>query len=196
MRSRVLLGVGAWLLGATSATAGSLFAVGQLGHGLLAEPSKQLSIAVVKADLAREKHARENSERAVASPSPARSRAKRHRVKHKHSLSHSPSPVRTSSTPDSSPSPAPSSSAAIVLTSADGSVAAVCEPGGAYLVYWSPQPGFEADDVVRGPAQVARVVFSNDTSGILMRVTCSDGNPVEQLSNAWHDDGGESGHDN
>jgi hypothetical protein len=193
VRSRVLLGVGAWLLGAVCATAGSLYAVGQLGHGLLAQPTKQLSVAVVNADLAREKHpgSQESSRKAAAPGHPSKSRAPRHRTKH------SPAPVGTPVTAPPSPSPAPSSAAAIVLTSSDGSAAAVCEPGGAYLVYWSPQPGFEADDVTRGPAAVASVVFSNDSGGILMRVSCRDGVPVKQLSSAWRDDGGgDSGHDN
>ncbi len=190
MRSRVLLGVGAWLLGATSATAGSLYAVGQLGHGLLAVPSKQLSAAVVNADLAREKHARESSASPAASSHRPKSRPARHRTTHR------AGPVKTHVTDPPSPSPAPSTDAAIVLTSADGSAAAVCEPSGAYLVYWSPQPGFEADDVVRGPAAVASVVFSNDSGGILMRVSCRNGVPVRQLSKAWTDDGAGSGHDN
>ena len=190
MRLRVLLGVGAWLLGAVSATAGSLYAVGQLGAGLLTEPTKQLSVAVVNADLARVRHARENSQRAVQPPSPSTTRVHRHRPKPQ------PRPARTTSTPAPSPGAAPSSAAAIVLTSPDGSAAAVCEPSGAYLVYWSPEPGFEADDVVRGPAAVASVVFSNDSGGILMRVVCRDGDPVKYLSDAWRDDNGGSGHDN
>jgi hypothetical protein len=84
-----------------------------------------------------------------------------------------------------------------VLTSSDGSAAAVCQPGGAYLVYWSPEPGFEIDDVVRGPAAVASVVFRNDSGGIVLRVSCRDGVPVKSLSAAPPDDsGGGTGHDN
>lgn len=185
MKSRVLLGAGAWLLGATSATAGSLYAVGQLGHGLLAVPTKQLSVAVVNADLAREKVPRENVTKAVASPRRSKTRPARHQTARPHPTS------RTSTEPARSTSPAPRSDSAIVLTSPDGSAAAVCEPGGAYLVYWSPQPGFEADEVRRGPSAVASVVFGNASGGILMKVACRDGVPVKYLSNAWSgDDGG------
>ena len=72
-----------------------------------------------------------------------------------------------------------------MLESADGSVTATCEPGGAYLIYWVPDQGFEADDVVRGPAAVASVVFQNTTSSIVMRVSCSGGQPV---LNTGHDE--------
>jgi hypothetical protein len=58
---------------------------------------------------------------------------------------------------------------------------ASCESAGAYLQYWSPDQGFEADDVVRGPAAVASVVFQNTTSSIVMRVSCSAGKPVAHI---------------
>jgi hypothetical protein len=57
----------------------------------------------------------------------------------------------------------------------------VCESGGAYLSYWSPQPGFEAGNVVRGPAAVASVVFESSSSGITLQVTCQGGVPVKKL---------------
>jgi hypothetical protein len=58
---------------------------------------------------------------------------------------------------------------------------ATCESAGAYLLYWSPDQGFEADDVIRGPAAVASVTFQNLTSGIVMRVSCSGGTPIAHV---------------
>jgi len=62
---------------------------------------------------------------------------------------------------------------------------AKCLPGGAYLVYWSANVGYQVDGVVRGPAQVASVTFENTTTAETMRVTCQGGTPVAHL---WHDE--------
>ena len=73
MRSRVLIGAGAWLLGAVAATAGSLYAVDQLGQGLLAQHTKQVSVAMVNAELAQDGASRPARRRRRASrrqPSP------------------------------------------------------------------------------------------------------------------------------
>jgi hypothetical protein len=169
VRSRVLLGVGAWLLGATSATAGSLYAVGQLGNSLLAVSTKQMSVEMVNSDLAQE-----NSRHPVPLPSSTQPSGPRH--------------IKKSATPGHSASPGTSSSAGTLLTSPDGSAEAVCTTSGAYLSYWSPQPGFEVDDVVRGPAAVASVIFRGASGGIKMNVSCDGGVPVKRLVNAgWSD---------
>ena len=54
MSARFLAGVGAWLLGAAAATAGSLLAVSALGQGLAPAPSQQLTVAAVNHALASE----------------------------------------------------------------------------------------------------------------------------------------------
>jgi hypothetical protein len=186
VRSRLLLGASAWLLGATSATAGSLYAVNLLGNSLLSAPSRQMSVEMVRADLAQE-----NAQR--ARPLPARHEPRRSRQSsHKARTHERPATSRTS--PSQSASPAPtSSSAGVFLSSADGGAEAVCEAGGAYLLYWTPQTGFEADQVTRGPAAVASVVFREDSGGILMQVSCRGGVPVKKLTSVGSDDGG--GHD-
>lgn len=183
VRSRVLLGVGAWLLGATSATAGSLYAVGQLGNSLLTVPARQMSVAMVNADLAHE-----DAQRAVPLPT-ATSRSRQHK---RARVSRSGHALKA---PASSPSAtqAPSSSAGVLLTSPDGSAEAMCTSAGAYLSYWSPQSGFEADDVMRGPAVVASVIFRGISGGIKMKVSCSGGVPVKRLVDlgwrgGWHDE--------
>jgi hypothetical protein len=184
MRSRVLLGVGAWLLGATSATVGSLYAVGQLGNSLLAVPTRQLSIAMVNADLAHEKASRAvsaSAARQLGNDDPARpqpqpkSKSPRSRVSPSESASLGPS----SSTP-----------AGEFLASSAGGAEAVCQPAGAYLVYWTPQSGYEADDVTRGPAAVASIVFRGGNGDVLMQVFCQGGVPADRLRNL-----GGPGHD-
>lgn len=175
VRSRVLLGVGAWVLGATSATAGSLYAVGQLGNSLLAVSTKQISVGMVNSDLAHEE-----SRQAAPLPSATHSSAD-------HRRDRAGGPDRVKASP--SASQAPSSSAGVLLTSPDGSAEAVCTAGGAYLSYWSPQPGFEADDVQRGPAAVASVIFRSVSGGIKMNVSCVGGVPVKRLVNVgWHNE--------
>jgi eukaryotic-like serine/threonine-protein kinase len=62
--------------------------------------------------------------------------------------------------------------------SADGSVMATCQSAGAYLLYWSPDQGFVADNVNRGPANPASVVFRGSGGGVVMQVTCSGGTPT------------------
>jgi hypothetical protein len=52
-------------------------------------------------------------------------------------------------------------------------VVAHCVGNAAYLVYWSPTPGFRAEDVNRGPAPEARVSFDSSTREIKIRVTCT-----------------------
>jgi hypothetical protein len=180
VRSRVLLGVGAWLLGATSATAGSLYAVGQLGNSLLAVSASQMSVANVNADLAREQ-----ANRAASLPT-ATDQPK------DHDRARANKPGHLKKTPASSPSPTatPSSSQGVLLTSPDGSAEAICTSAGTYLSYWTPLPGFEADDVVRGPSAVASVIFrAASGGGIKMIVSCDGGVPVKQLVNVrWRDE--------
>lgn len=159
--------MGAWLLGAAAATTGSLYAVDQLGQGLLEQHGKQFSIAMVDAQLALE-HS-EHSAQVTPSPSP---------------------PAKVSGTGDrarplrgSSASPKATNSGGTLLTSSGGTAMAVCKPEGAYLVFWSPQQGYEADHVVQGPVLEASVVFRSSTGGgVVMKVTCSGSQPVEHLS--------------
>jgi hypothetical protein len=165
VRSRFWIGAGAWLLGAVTATTGSMIAVGALAHGLLSPQAQLLAGAPSSADLDVDS----------ASPTPAAA-----------SASISPSPAASSARPSPGPSPvaggaAPQTAAPTLLTSADGSVLASCQRGGAYLVYWSPDQGYTANNVARGPAQVASVTFSNTAGGVVMRVSCPSGTPVAHV---------------
>ncbi|HEX5188635.1 MAG TPA: hypothetical protein VFW16_03780 [Streptosporangiaceae bacterium] len=172
MRSRILLGIGAWVLGAASATAGSLYAVDQLGQSLLAQHTKQISVAMVNAELAVE-----NADRATQGASPPSSP----------STSQSPATARARHRPAAVlPGKArrvvhrPSSK---LLTSQGGTAAASCDNGLARLLYWSPAQGFEAGDVNKGPGRVASVSFTDSSGGVVMRIACtSAGVPFAHVS--------------
>jgi hypothetical protein len=151
-----------------------MIAVSHLAHGLLSAQAQQLGGTAVNTDFDRSAdHAHSTP---VVSHSPtARASTPAARVTHSAKPAPSPSPAQSSAPP-------PPSSGGKLLVSAGGSVMAICESAGAYLQYWSPNPGFEADDVVRGPAAVASVVFQNRTSGLVMQVSCSGGTPILHVS--------------
>lgn len=181
VRSRVVLGVGAWLLGVTLATAGSLYAVDQLDNSLLAVNSRQMSVKMVNSELAHEHVQRARPVRATRKA--GRPRESSGQRAHKHSSAK----PRVSPSQSATPTPTSSPAAGVWLSSADGGADAVCLPGGAYLQYWTPQPGFEVDDVSRGPAAVASVVFRDDAGGIVMQISCSAGVPTKRLTPAGPD---------
>jgi hypothetical protein len=167
MRSRLLIGASGWLLGAVAATCGSMLAVSNLAHGLLGPSSQQLSVADVRSDLA-------SAHRAAATPTASAVQSR-------------PRPaVRPSRSAADAPSPAPDGT---LLVSKAGSVMASCQSGLAYLQYWSPAQGYQADDVIRGPAARARLEFEGVASTVVMTVSCAGGVPTDQVSTGG-DDGG------
>jgi hypothetical protein len=177
--ARVLLAIGAWLLGVGAATAGSLFAVSLIGQSIGGSPAQQLTVSAVSRALATGHRA--------ADPSQS------------HSHSHSPSVTRRHrAVIQTPPAGGTAASAGTLLNSAGGSVLAGCRAAGAYLISWSPQQGFEADDVVRGPAANAVVVFEAGSHGVRVAVSCAGSVPSESVSDVgghggWSDDSGESG---
>lgn len=81
-----------------------------------------------------------------------------------------------------------------MLTSVGGTVVARCEAGGAYLVSWSPQQGYEVLSVLRGPAATAQAKFTDEQRNVTMKVSCGTGMPTATTSvHRTGDDG--SGHD-
>lgn len=154
MRARIVVGVGAWLLGAAAATGGSLLAVSLLGQGIAYGHSQQQLTS-------------EAVNRALAGALAERSAGARHGLV----------PVaRQAASPGSSPSLSPAAGA--LLASAGGTVVARCPGDGAYLVSWSPQQRYEASAVVRGPAPTAKVTFSSAQNTLTMVVTCASGTPT------------------
>jgi serine/threonine-protein kinase len=175
---RILAGVGAWLFGAGTATAGSLLAVSLLGQGIAASPSQQLTGAAVNRALARE--SRDPGQGVVpAPPSPVHTsgtaRPAATRTTASRPVRVSPASSTASAAPSAVISPGPQAAAGTVLTSAGGTVLAECLAAGTYLVSWSPTQGYETSDVTRGPAATARVVFESAAKSVTMTLTCPDG---------------------
>jgi serine/threonine-protein kinase len=189
VHSRILFGVVAWLLGAATATAGSLLAVSLLGQGISGSSGQLLTQDAVNKELASAAtDASQSASVAVpasAEPTGALPVSTPSRV----ATSAAPTPTPTAanpasvttapvSTPPVTTPPAPTASAdGTVLTSPAGEVVASCQAAGAYLVSWSPLQGYEVGDVSRGPAATARVTFESTTSRVIMTVACSAGVP-------------------
>ena len=204
---RVLAGVGAWLLGVGTATAGSLLAVSLLGQGIATGTSQQLTAAAVNHALAAEASESPGDAPATTSapsPAPSATRSYQARVSRttRPQTGATPSARASRSRPAASPSAQPTAdggAASTVLTSSGGTVVADCRPGGAYLVSWSPDPGYEAGRVIRGPAVTARVTFNSAANSVTMTVSCSAGVPTATStvggSGGWGDDGGGGGDD-
>ncbi|MGN6678859.1 MAG: hypothetical protein ACTHKL_13935 [Streptosporangiaceae bacterium] len=175
MRSRILLGVSAWVLGAASATAGSLYAVDQLGEGLLAQHSKEMSVATVNAELALE-----NTDKATpAIPTPAPATHSKLHLRHGTRGSRSGPPLGHVQR-----------SASKLLTSPGGTAAASCDNGLAHLLYWSPAQGFVVEDVHQGPGRPVSVTFTNSSGGVVMRVACSVAGVPHAHVSPWSSGGG------
>lgn len=168
MRSRLLIGATGWLLGAVTATAGSLYAVDQLGQGLLTEHTKRVSVAMVNAELA-QNHPRHSAPAVTQTPS------------------RTPRPS-SSASPSGRPAHAPhnrrnQAGAEVEFSTPGGTAGAVCSQGKARLLYESPGQGYGVDDLVTGPATAASVTFTNSSGGVVLRVTCSAaGQPAKQVS--------------
>jgi hypothetical protein len=181
--SRFLVGLGAWLLGTVTATTGSMIAVNELAQHLLDPQTLQLSASAINTDYDSGVNSTDPSRVPTAAPSMQRNKPV---VKVNRS-------ARSSSNVPASGSDA--NSAGTLLVSGDGSVMATCDSGSAYLQYWSPDQGFQADDVHRGPADAASVLFRGPANSIIMQVTCSGGTPVAHLYRPSDGGDGGDGHD-
>jgi hypothetical protein len=166
--ARFLAGVGAWLLGASAATGGSLLAVSLLGQGLAPAPSQQLTETAVSRALASE------AVEPTRSPSPLPAVTTSATPLVPHPKKHSAAP----SVPPPSPVPQPTDT---VLTSAGGTVMAECQAGGAYLASWSPAQGYEATKVTRGPAATAKATFTSSRKIVTMAISCTGGTPSANI---------------
>jgi hypothetical protein len=204
---RVLAGVGAWLLGVGAATGGSLLAVSLLGQGIATGTSQQLTTAAVNRALAAEASESPGAvpaETSAPSPAPSARRSYQAQVSQttRSQTGTNPSARASGSRPAASPSAqatVAAGPASTVLTSSGGTVVADCRPGGAYLVSWSPDPGYEVGSVIRGPAVTARVTFNSAANSVIMAVSCSAGVPTATSTvggaGGWGDDGGGGGDD-
>jgi serine/threonine-protein kinase len=92
-----------------------------------------------------------------------------------------PSQPTVTATPAASPSPSQASGGSLIV-SPGGSVTASCQSGLAYLQYWSPNSGYQADDVIRGPAARASIGFEQLSSEYVISVTCNGSLPVAHVA--------------
>ncbi|HEY6278712.1 MAG TPA: hypothetical protein VIX86_20560 [Streptosporangiaceae bacterium] len=189
MRTRLLFGIGAWLLGAVAATGGCLLAVSMLGQGIAASPGQQLTVAMVNRALASES-AETPAPLPTPTPTPSPS-VQLGGVAVPITRATTPSPSQTPASTPPSPQPSPGT----VLSSAGGTVVAECGQGGAYLQSWSPQQSYEAGGVVRGPARTAQVTFTAGQSQVTMFITCSHGKPSATVHTSGDGGGGGGGDD-
>lgn len=165
---RLVASVLAWIVGAVAAVGVGILALSLIGDGFTARTVQPLTPDVV---------AREAS----AAP-----------------VDTAPAPVTPSSTPGDDDPPGratPSASASDqwstadkLLWSAGGSVIARCTGTQVYLVSWSPEPGYRARDVVRGPAPQGSVRFDSDDIGVSVSVQCVRGTPVATVTQRIDDD--------
>jgi hypothetical protein len=100
-------------------------------------------------------------------------------------LSPTPPGQRTSTGPATAPAGASSER---TVTSRGGNVVAACRASGAYLVGWSPAPGYRAEDVARGPAQQARLTFKKPEREIKVTVRCVNGVVQASIEDEPEDD--------
>ena len=190
MHFRILAGVGAWLLGAATATAGSLLAVSLLGQGIADSPGQQLTAAAINSALASQ--ASEAGQtgtgqagqqgapagrpgQATAGPQVPASPATRPATTRPAATR--PAPAGTRPAAARPTTPGTQAGSGTVLTSPGGTVLAQCRPGGAFLVSWSPAQGYQADSVTRGPAATAQVIFESSARSVTMVVSCQAGVP-------------------
>jgi hypothetical protein len=153
----------AWIVGAVAAVGVGMLALSLIGDGLTARTVQPLTPDVVARDPA-------------PAPDP-------------------PPGTPGDDDPPASAPPSPSGSASgqrsgadKLLWSAGGSVIARCTGVQVYLVSWSPEPGYRAPAVVRGPAAQASVRFDADDVRVSVSVRCASGTPVATATRRGDDD--------
>jgi len=177
MQGRVVAGVGAWVIGATTATALCMLAVSFIDRDMTTNRGPVLSGDDVARSLAEPPSSAvgsgpqttpaPNTPTAAGVPGTAPDTAA-------NQLSNT-APGSSASAPHA---PSTAASSVRVLSSPGGTVSARCEGTQAYLISWSPGQGYRVAGSQRGPARVATVVFAGQTSSISLRVRCSNGIPT------------------
>jgi hypothetical protein len=191
VRSRIIFGIAAWLLGAATATTGSLLTVSLLGQGITGSSAQLVTQDAVNRALASEA-AQGSPTTSPAVPAPSRPQPAVTAFPATTPASPPPTSVATTASPSAFPStPAstapPPSSGSAVLTSSGGEAVATCQGADAYLISWSPRQGYQVGDVIRGPALTARVTFESHADRVTMTVSCSAGVP-SATSRGWAGD--------
>jgi hypothetical protein len=158
---RISTGLVAWTAGAAASVAVSMLALNVIGGagGDAQPPTPQPAMETGQVDAT-----------AAASPAPS-------------TAGGTPLPAPASAYPSgvatSGPSAGRSAAAGLQrqLSTLAGVVTAQCTGQLAYLVSWSPAPGYRVDTVTRGPASVVQVWFASPSRRQAMAVRCVAGVP-------------------
>ena len=164
---RVSAGAVAWTVGAVASVAVSMLALTVIG-GVGGDVQPPAPMPAVDTGLAGAATTDPASASAAATPTRSASESAP-------SASSTP-PAPASGPAAASPTPGPPRQ----FTTAQGVLTAQCTGQLAYLVSWSPAPGYRVDDVRRGPTTVARVTFvmSSTLGETTVGVGCVSGVPT------------------
>jgi hypothetical protein len=164
MQVRILAAVGAWVVGATAATALSLLAVSFLGQDVASGQAPLLTADDVNRSLAAPTATPGAPETTGPTETPSAS-----------ATSSSSSAAGSSTKPATTTTQPPVSR---VLSVTGGSAVARCQGQTVYLVSWSPAQGYLVAKVERGPAAFSNVQFMRSGAMSFLRATCAAGIPV------------------
>lgn len=180
VRVRMSAGIGAWIVGATSATGLSLFAVSHLGTGVRGAGSPTLGTGQVRQELAAMTDGATPSRTPVpnADPNPGPKSGLTQSAPSQRPAASTPGPSSVSA-PESRDSGEAATERPVVrrLSVDGGSVVARCQDTTVYLSSWNPAEGYQVESVQRGPADSATVVFAGNGNSTTAHVVCSDGEP-------------------
>ncbi|MDT4988270.1 MAG: hypothetical protein QOI74_2364 [Micromonosporaceae bacterium] len=160
---RVLASVAAWTVGAVAAAGVGLLALSLIGNGVSTKTGQPLTPDAVSRAVSA----------APATPSAGAAAGV---------------PSTAASSPEDPPSttpPATDSAASRptdrLFTTSGGTAIVRCTGSRAYLVSWSPSPGYRFDNVERGPGDRVRVRFRSDENKFDLRATCVGGVPQSRV---------------
>jgi hypothetical protein len=198
---RIVLNAAAWLGGAAASVAVGIVALSQIDDGLgdagvqPLSPDTVITVATGQpaADQAVASSGATPSGGATSSGGVTPSRGPTSSGGATPSGGVTPSGGATSSGGATEPSSAAGGGIERALTSPGGSLVARCGAGQAYLASWSPAQGYEADDVRRGPAAEARLIFQGARDVVVVAVRCVAGVPeasIRQQPAGGNDDQG------
>lgn len=165
----VIRGVLAWIIGAAVAVGVGMLALSRIGYGFTMGAVQPLSSGPATVP-------------AVVPSTPPPSAAVPPAPASEPAPSAPPTPGgRTRPRPRRSPASSPMSHER-AFSSLGGSVIVRCSRDLAYLMSWSPEQGYQVDDVRRGPAPEVTVEFEDADEEVRLRVWCDDDIPEARIA--------------
>jgi hypothetical protein len=187
---RISVNAAAWLAGAAASVAVGIVALSQIDDGLGDAGIQPLGpdsvITVATGQPAEDQAVPSGGATPSGSATPSGGKTP--------SIGASPSGDATEPPPTTGDRTADAHTIERVLTSRGGSLVAWCSAGRAYLASWSPAQGYHADDVRRGPAVEARLIFQGAERDVTVAIRCIAGVPeasIQERPAEGHDDHGD-----